>query len=91
VKEFDKLPADKESAQHAHNKGLKHISTVAHQKGLKMYELDQNTKVVQEAKYEELFDMERKVLVKKIIVRPGCAYREFLNLKNAIKKFSRLR
>lgn len=91
MKDFDEtLASDQESAQHAHQKQLKLIGIMPKKKGLTLYECDPKTRVVQEAKYTEEYDINRKAYVKKVVVAPGCLYRQFLNLENAIKKFEKI-
>jgi hypothetical protein len=90
MKELEKQTPDKETAQHAHKHEFVYVALVAHQKGHTMFEWNTITNTVQEAKYADVaFDVERGAYVKKLIMNKGCEYREFLNLKNALKKFKK--
>jgi hypothetical protein len=89
--EPDKPVATPESADYAQLKA-KHLSgSVVHIRGLTLFECDPKNKTVTPAKYREIVIIEdgKPVTHKQVIMNPGCLYREFLNLKNAIKKFSK--
>ena len=90
MKEIEAIHTDKEIEQRQHEK-KQIMAQLIHKPGLTLFDFDPETKTIVKAEFQSMFDVKQKEYVKSVITRPGHLYLEALNMKNAAKKFSKLK
>lgn len=90
MKEIEAIHTDKEIEQRQHEK-KQVIAQLVHKPGLTLFDFDPETKTIVKAEFQSVFDVKQNEYVKSVITKPGHLYLEALNMKNAAKKFSKLK
>lgn len=90
MKELELHHTDKEIEQRQHEK-KQIIAQLVHKPGLTLFDFDPETRRIVKAEFQSMFDAKKKEFVKSVITKPGHLYLEALNMKNAAKKFNKLK
>lgn len=101
MKEFDETPHAIEIREVKEHRKEQRVSEMHSYPGLILWEYNPETKILQEATFDviqkqidvkhgfaepKIMDNNGLVTVKKVLQKPGCAYFQALNFKNALRK-----